>query len=215
MGDVHATSVLKDSCRLSICDQWKVDVCGQLGLDDCLIQKVFENQLTHKSDLLITKVGIMYTLLDPDGVANIAAWRIDLVRMFIVALNRDFRGTVIRMTGSKQKHRFAPGEGNFKKDPDFVYADLRTQQLDLQITPIFQRETNWTIYDGYHVTEPLAYVPGYFADPIHPPGRLTQVGWEYILGYDCPTAPPTHLIMKIFAYHKHNHHIDTCVLYLY
>jgi hypothetical protein len=108
-------------------------------------------------------------------------------RAFIQALDELFKGTVIWMTGSKQA---SSSQDVFTKDPAFFFADERTRRLDLEIMPIVLAETNWTIYDNYHINEPLAYTSGFFADQIHHPGRLTQLGWEYMLGCYCPTAPP-------------------------
>ena len=170
--------------------EWENDVCGDLNIDDCLTQRIFHITKPSSSDILVTNVGIIYTLLDPSGVPDIHGWRVRQVRQFIRALNTYFPGTVIWMTGSKQ---LVQNPGNFRASFGFYYADERTRLLDLQITPIIQAVTNWTIYDGYHITEPLGYHtnPSYFVDPIHHPGRLTQVGWEYMLGYYCTDAPPT------------------------
>ena len=76
-------------------------------------------------------------------------------------------------------------------DPDHFFGDERTKRLDMEVIPVVQAETDWTIYDGYHITEPLAYNRKFFVDPIHHPGRLTELGWQFILGYFCQNAPST------------------------
>lgn len=165
--------------------KWENDNCSinkfdSMALEDCLVTKVFEVEPTKESDLLVTNVGILYSMYDPAGVDDIWGWRVEELRTFIRTLDRVYKGTVVWMTQSKQEH----------KSIEFTIYDERAQMLDAQIVPIIQAETNWIIYDGYHVTQNLIRDRRYFVDPIHHPGRLTELGWQFILGYFCPTAPP-------------------------
>lgn len=120
---------------------------------------------------------------------DLASWHREELRAFIRALSSRFPGTVVWMTLSK----LAQQEGHVGKDYRHLYEDARYQMLDAEIVPLILAETNWIVYDGYHVTEPLAYAPNhgdYFADNIHHPGRLTHLGWQFILGHYCPLAAP-------------------------
>ena len=80
-------------------------------------------------------------------------WRIQQLRAFIDALHNQFNGTVVWMTQSKQATR---DENNFHADSDHFFGDERTKRLDMEVIPVVQAETDWTIYDRYHITEPLA-----------------------------------------------------------
>jgi hypothetical protein len=138
---------------------WERDCCGDFGVKECLEKVVFNDAATRSSDLLVTNVGIIYTLLDPSNMQNVWQWRVEHLRAFIQALDELFKGTVIWMTGSKQA---SSSQDVFTKDPAFFFADERTRRLDLEIMPIVLAETNWTIYDNYyHINEPLAYTSGF------------------------------------------------------
>jgi len=165
---------------------WGGDVCGTQGVVDCLEKTVFREFRSQASDLLLTNVGIIYTQLDPTGMRghqDLVSWREGELRSYIRALDNHFNGTVVWMTQSKMA---ASAAG---RDWMHLYEDVRMQQLDADIVPIILKETNWLVYDGYHITEPLAYNKEYFVDTIHHPGRLTHLGWQFILGHFCPDAP--------------------------
>ena len=121
---------------------------------------------------------------------KLISWRKSELRAFIRALDTSFNGIVVWMTLSKFIQQLNTAEEcPFK----LMHGNERFQELDSQLVPIILQETNWTIYDGYHVTEPLAYMKNakdYFTDRIHHPGRLTHLGWQFILGHVCPHAPP-------------------------
>jgi hypothetical protein len=169
VGVVPNTAVLKD---------WEVDICGEKSTYDCIRDDVMLTNGSLTSDILVTNVGIIYTLLDPIGIHDVATWRKDELRVFIRVLNDSFNGTIVWMTQSKMS---PTSEGDWFH----AYEDVRSQQLDSQVVPIILEETDWTIYDGYHITEPLAHNKDYFADSIHHPGRLTHLGWQFILAHIC------------------------------
>jgi len=158
--------------------KWEPDICNALTVDDCLVNVVFQNQPTRPSDILVTNVGIIYTLSRPARLSNEVSeeewWKAEL-RAYIAAIRRHFNGTVLWMSQSK----ITPASD-----------DYWAQTLDEVAMPLILEETNWTVYDGYHITEPLYGDRKYFADNVHHPGRLTQLGWEFLLGYYCPTAAP-------------------------
>lgn len=170
---------------------WSDDVCGSNGITECLETIIFREYRSKPSDLLVANVGIIYALTDPMGIQDLSSWRKNEFRAFIRAVDLHFNGTIVWMTQSKHMADWNKPR-TVKENPWYLYQDKRYQELDKEIVPIVLEETNWTIYDGYHITEPLAYNHDYFADGIHHPGRLTHLGWQFILGNYCPTAPPVY-----------------------
>lgn len=171
---VKATAVKKGG--------WEGDVCGSYGAKECLEKVVFKELGPRSSDILVLRIGIAYALYDPSEIQDISSWRKNELRSFIRVLNANFNGTVIWMTENKLGQNL----GAIGSDWFHAYEDIKSQMLDMEMVPIILEDTNWTVYDGYHITEPLAYNRDFFHDNIHHPGLLTHLGWQFILGHICP-----------------------------
>jgi len=176
-------------------NSWLPDICGPLGIAKCLQDVVFKEFQPQPWDFLVTSIGAMYALADPVGLnpPDITSWRKHELRAFILELDKVFKGSVIWMTTSK--FVIHPGKPVYPPFPFILlYGNARFKKLDAEIAPIIMEETNWTIYDGHHINGPLTddiqYKKDFFADHIHFPGRLTHLGWQFILGNVCPSAAP-------------------------
>lgn len=152
------------------------DVCGEEAPRDCF-GGLFRAAGATVRDVLIVNVGYQYGFADPHSVPEreVLQWRIDHVRTFVALMKELFPGTVIYMTVPPTHPIGVSAMWNYARFAAFNELVMNT----------VLRESDALVFDLWSVARDFAG-SALFADPIHIPGRLTQLAWGFLEQIICP-----------------------------
>lgn len=155
-------------------NKWAQDICSsaQMKTNECLHSIGLFN--STKNDILIFNFGIVYALWDPPNVTDIPKWQRQRINSFIDYLSQHFKGTTIWMNVTPAK-----------KDQFGQNFDARVIEVNKRISNILLKNKKFKVFDNWSVNNHIVDKEGFYADVIHFPGELTELGWNIMLTEIC------------------------------
>ena len=145
------------------------DSCSSAQPRDCFARAL--RGATRDDVLLLVNIGYSYGLMDPHTIAarELGHWRRDHVRAFVADVRAVFPGTVVYMNTPPTLANTASSSWN----------NARLMLWSEIIMPLLLAETDWLVFDMWSVAADFVGTP-LFAESVHMPGRLTQIGWAFL-----------------------------------
>lgn len=151
------------------------DSCGNVEPRICF-GRALRNATDN--DVLLVNMGYSYGLMDPNSIParELGDWRRSHVRAFIANVRAVFSGTVVYMNTPPF---FASGSSG-------AWNNARLVLWSEIVMPLFLAESDWLVFDMWSVASDFVGT-NLYADAVHMPGRLTQIGWAFLQQMLCPS----------------------------